>query len=61
MKKEIPGNASLRTSLQHEYSLHGAVIAAFDRYDGVIESNVRVPRLFDIIYDTDNEFWEHHL
>ncbi|KAK3944283.1 hypothetical protein QBC46DRAFT_374899 [Diplogelasinospora grovesii] len=61
MKKEIPGNASLPTSLLHEYSLHRAVVAAFDQYDGAIKSDVRVPRLSDIVHDTDDEFWEQNL
>ncbi len=61
MKKEIPGNASLRTNLRHEYSLHGAVVAAFDRYDDAIMSSVRVPRLSAIIYDTDADFWAQNL
>ena len=35
--------------------------SAFDRYDGAIESNTHVPRLFNIINDTDQQFWRQNL
>jgi hypothetical protein len=56
MKKELPGNSQLPTNLQHEYRVHETVLAAFDKYEASIESKVRVPRLSNIIDDSD-KFW----
>ncbi|KAK0702735.1 hypothetical protein B0H67DRAFT_604450 [Lasiosphaeris hirsuta] len=61
MKKEFLGNATLTTNLLHEYSLHRAVIQAFDCYDDTIRSDVRVPQLFDVIHATDDRFWSENL
>ncbi|KAK4182151.1 hypothetical protein QBC35DRAFT_518985 [Podospora australis] len=55
------GMQALSTNLVHEYSLHQAVVRAFDRYDGSVNSGVRVPRLFNIIRDTDEDFGTHNL
>lgn len=61
VKKEAPGNALLRTSLLHEVSLHRAVQAAFDKYDGAIQSNICVPLVHSVIDATDDQFWQLHL
>ncbi len=50
---------SCRPTSNSSMHSHGAVTAAFDRYDA-IKSGVRGPRLFDIIPDT-GEFWQQHL
>ncbi len=55
MKKETPVY-TFGPSLEQEYNLHLAVVNAFDKYDGMADSGVRVPRVFDIIH-ADDEFW----
>ncbi|KAK0612580.1 hypothetical protein B0T17DRAFT_511761 [Bombardia bombarda] len=60
MKKEQSNNATLRTNLLHEASLHRSVYNAFAKYDVVIGSEVKVPQLFRIILDTDT-FWDENL
>jgi len=59
-KKEHPGNSQLRTNLEHEYSIHRAVAAAFGQYDNTIKSGVHVPQVFNLVRTTDNVFWEQH-
>ncbi|KAK3364192.1 hypothetical protein B0T25DRAFT_627982 [Lasiosphaeria hispida] len=60
MKKEHGHNATLRTNLVHEASLHRSVYHAFAKYDAVIRSEVKVPQLLRIILDTD-PFWDENL
>ena len=59
MKKELPGNSQLPTNLKHEYHIHAAVLAAFDKYEASIESKVRVPRLYNFIHGRD-KFWANN-
>ncbi|KAI1392711.1 uncharacterized protein F4822DRAFT_138610 [Hypoxylon trugodes] len=61
MKKERRGNERLRTSLKKEYSLHSAVLEAFGLYGEMVESTVRVPRLFSIVNRTNDDFWGEYL
>ncbi|KAK3384068.1 hypothetical protein B0T24DRAFT_72615 [Lasiosphaeria ovina] len=58
--KEYGNNATLRTNLLHEASLHRSVYNAFAKYDVIIGSEVKVPQLFRIILDTDT-FWDENL
>ncbi|KAK0655238.1 hypothetical protein B0T16DRAFT_450958 [Cercophora newfieldiana] len=60
MKKEYGDNATLRTNLLHEASLHRSVYNAFAQYDVIIGSEVKVPQLFRTILDTDT-FWDKNL
>ncbi|KAM3496897.1 hypothetical protein MY10362_009733 [Beauveria mimosiformis] len=45
LKKEHAGNAALPSNIQHEYTIHGLVVAAFDRFGPGASCRVQVPRL----------------
>ncbi|KAI1453544.1 hypothetical protein F4805DRAFT_461647 [Annulohypoxylon moriforme] len=59
LKKEHRGNERLRSNLMNEYSLHRAVLDAFQQYG--TEDGVQIPRLFSLIRSTDVDFWEKNL
>ncbi|KAH7176496.1 hypothetical protein EDB81DRAFT_897786 [Dactylonectria macrodidyma] len=61
LKKETPGNESRPSNLQHEFQIHLNVHGAFERYDGTVGSNILVPRPFNIIFTTQDEFWNDRL
>ncbi|EQL00678.1 hypothetical protein G6O67_000924 [Ophiocordyceps sinensis] len=59
-KKElahIVSHPSFIWNVQHEHLLHLRVIAAFDRYCEAVGCLVRVPRVFDLILPSDEQFW----
>ncbi|KAB5578802.1 hypothetical protein GE09DRAFT_1281098 [Coniochaeta sp. 2T2.1] len=59
--KEYRDNANLATNLQHEYSLHVSVRHAFDRYERIVKSGVRVPRVRGHVSAGDVVYWKHNL
>ncbi|OQE36695.1 hypothetical protein PENCOP_c011G06027 [Penicillium coprophilum] len=57
MKKETPGNETLRSKLYHEYILHCNASAVFEQYR-FISSEVRVPKPVQFISREGNSaFW----
>ncbi|KAL5362153.1 hypothetical protein BJX96DRAFT_176896 [Aspergillus floccosus] len=59
IKKEYPGNETLRSNLLREYRSHSDVSAAFERYQSATHNLVHVPKPHRFISTADNDaFWD---
>lgn len=62
LKKELPGNESRHSNLRHEYVLHLAVLAAFERYKNLLNSEISIPKAFEFLPRTrETFFWNEIL
>ncbi|CAM1504636.1 Fc.00g022270.m01.CDS01 [Cosmosporella sp. VM-42] len=61
MKKETPGNEGLPSNLRHEYNIHIAVEASFDRFAPLIDCRIYTPRLASFKPKSENQpFWNEY-
>lgn len=58
IKKELPGNDTLRSNLKNEFRMHQKVLQAFAQYEYQVNSKVCVPQLFTIVDANDSEYWK---
>ncbi|CAK7275112.1 hypothetical protein SEPCBS57363_006511 [Sporothrix epigloea] len=62
MKKEKLGNEKLPFNLNHEYRIHAAVEAAFDRFNLLVDCQVYIPQLVHFKEKQENQpYWDNCL